>query len=125
MGEGIIKIKDRYLIWSSHVDEPVTSGMTLEELKEYWREEYGRHGMYSLEIALRRVEEKGTSSAFYESVEDHVRGNFAGPNRDPEDDSDEGLTVDEIYDAYCLFKPVRGGWMPTWDEVDPKEDGDA
>jgi hypothetical protein len=104
----IFKLKDRYLEYSTVVDAPVTSGMTLDEFREHYREEYGRKGMQGLEQRLQRVEEKGISAVLYKSVEDLLANNHAGPKECK-------LTVDEIYRAYCLFEEVRG-WKVEWIE---------
>lgn len=106
MGRGIVKIKDHYLEWSTIVDAPVTFGMSLAELEEHIRYEYGRSGLRDLPERLARVEQYGTSF-IGTSVEDVLRGNRAGPD-------EQALTADEIYQAYCLCEPIRDGWrVPT------------
>ena len=89
----IIKIKDRYFEYSTVVDAPVTYGMTLDEFKKYYTEEYGRSSEVNLKQRLERVESKGTSSYMDESVEATISGNVAGENG-------KSLTVDEIYEKY-------------------------
>lgn len=60
----IIKVKDEkfnkdyYMEWSTIVDAPVTYGMSLDEFKEYYKEQYGIKGMEGLEDRMTRVEEK-------------------------------------------------------------------
>lgn len=90
MGKGevmpryIVKIphegQDYYLDWSTIVDAPVTYGLTLEEFKEYCREEYGRQRIESFDFKQRmeRVEEKNTSSLLHDSAEDVMSCNRAG-----------------------------------------------
>jgi hypothetical protein len=102
----IIKIEDYYLDWSTIVDAPITFGLDLKRFNKYYEEEYGRVGMLNLPERLNRVDEKGTSSLDYESVEDLIDFNRAGPN-------ESCLTLDEIYSAYCLKKPIRNNWLPS------------
>lgn len=80
MGTFIIKLADHYLEWSSIVDAPVTHGMTLEEFKAYYRDEYGRND-FELKFPRRlaRVEQKGTSAHDSADVDDLIWGNCAGP----------------------------------------------
>lgn len=49
MGRYVVKHGDMVLVWSSIVDAPITMGMTLDELRAWWREEYGRSGLADLE----------------------------------------------------------------------------
>jgi hypothetical protein len=90
----IIKIKDRYLEWSTIVDAPVTYGMTLDELKSYIKSEYGTQGLADLPNRLKRVEGTGTSS-FVSTLQNTLDGNRAGEN-------ETTLTIDEIYQKYCV-----------------------
>ena len=101
----IIKIRDHYLEWSTVSDAPETFGMTLTEFRDYYRDEYGRASMDSLDKRLSRVEQNGVSALNYKSVADLIRTNRAGP-------SESTLTIDEIYEAYCLRRPIRDGWLP-------------
>lgn len=99
----IVKIKDYYLEWSTIVDAPVTYGMSLDEFKAYYQEEYGRDGMRDLDQRLQRVERYGSSHVEGRSAEDILSINRAGP-----DETD--LTFDEIYQAYCLGQPIEDEW---------------
>jgi len=74
----IVKLEDRYIIWSTIVDAPITFGMTLEELTEYVRDESGRRGIEELKSRLERVELRGTSSMLDRSAVDTVWLNRAG-----------------------------------------------
>jgi len=100
------KAGPRYLEWSTVVDAPVTFGMTLEEFRDYYRDEYGRRGMAELERRLARVEAQGSSAHEGSAAEDVIAGNRAGPN-------DRRLSRAEIYRAYCLREPIRKGWVPA------------
>lgn len=86
--------KSYYLEWSTIVDAPVTSGMSLEEFRGYFRDEYGRKSMADLEDRLKRVEEKGTSSIMHDSVDDVIALNRAGKE-------ETRLTLEQIIEGYC------------------------
>jgi hypothetical protein len=98
MGHSIIKLndgtRDYYLEYSGIVDAPLTYGMTLEEFKEYYRDEYGRDGFKRLEQRLSRVEEKGTSNYSDASVDDTILCNRAGKN-------ETRLTKQQMIEMYC------------------------
>ncbi|MBW1799374.1 MAG: hypothetical protein JRJ85_01460 [Deltaproteobacteria bacterium] len=95
MGEGIIKIRDKYLAWSTIWDKPITPGMTLEELKEYIKEKYGEEGLLKLPARLERVAMYGTSFICDKDLEGTIFLNRAG-----EDETQ--ITADEIYRRYCI-----------------------
>jgi hypothetical protein len=110
MGNYIVKIKDHYLEWSTIMDAPVTFGMDRVELQAHIAEEYGLHGVDTLPERMARVNVKGVSSYNHDSVEELISGNRAGPN-------EKELTLEEIYQAYCLMNPIRDGWkVPTMEE---------
>ena len=90
----LVKIKDRYFEWSTISDAPNTYGMTLDELHEYIKEEYGRQGLESLPKRLERVEAKGCSAYEYPSVADFLSCNRAGPD-------ETEISLDEIYRLYA------------------------
>lgn len=98
MPKYIIKLSEEntswYLEYSSVVDAPITYGMSLEEFKEYYQEEYGRSSMAELENRLQRVEERGTSSHVDTSVEEQLAFNRAGEN-------ETCLSIKEIINKYC------------------------
>jgi len=81
------------------VDAPVTYGMSLEEFREYYRDEYGRRSMEALDERLVRVEEKGTSSQIHASVDDLLQNNRAG-------DNEACISKQEIIRKYCLECPT-------------------
>ena len=93
MGRAIVKIKDKYFVWSSIVDAPITYGMTVAELKAWHKLEYGKS--VDVEQRLKRVEERGTSYIDCRSVEEVIRMNRAG-------DNETCLTADEIYEKYVM-----------------------
>lgn len=73
----IIKLDDHYLEWSTIVDAPVTYGMTLEQFKHYYKDEYGAEGMRRLGERLQRVDDHGCS-AFGETLDALLAFNRAG-----------------------------------------------
>lgn len=66
-----------YFEWSTVCDDFRTYAMTLEEFKEYYREEYGRSSMNELEHRLKRVELVGTSSRLHDSMESVIKGHYS------------------------------------------------
>ena len=94
MGRFIIKLKDLYFEWSTIVDAPVTYGMTLDELREYIKEEYGNEGLEQLPQRLERVKQHGTSEYLCKSVEDICTVNHAGEN-------EECISLEQIYELYA------------------------
>ncbi len=78
MGNPIVKLEGKYLVWSTVCDAPVTPGMTLGELEEYVRFRYGQQGLADLPARLARVEAKGTSSMDDSSAEETIWLNRAG-----------------------------------------------
>lgn len=61
MGQFIVKLEGKYFEWSTIVDAPVSSPMTLEELKAHTLAEFGRVGYDELDARLERVEQNGFS----------------------------------------------------------------
>lgn len=116
----IVKINNQYLEWSTIVDAPVTFGMSLDEFKEYYSDEYGEAGMNGLSERLKRVEEKGVSSYLDGSVSSLVSFNRAGPK-------ETHLPLRLIKKAFCDRIPVvdkghkwdlmEGGWKESWQGV--------
>jgi len=105
MGKYIIKLndgeKDYYLEYSSVVDAPTSFGMSLEEFKEFYRDEYGREGFDRLEQRLKRVEEKGTSEHNADNVDDTIGCNRAGKR-------ETRLTKQQIIEVYCKQSVPEG-----------------
>ena len=93
MGNCIMKLNDRYLIWSTVVDAPTTELMTLEDFEAYYRDQHGRHGMEGLPHRMERVEAKGNS--FFDNMtnDDVICGNRAG-----EDETE--LTKEQIIEQF-------------------------
>lgn len=55
------------------------SGLTLEQLKEWYELEYGKRGMLDFDLRIGLCMAKGTSSLIDDSLEECVRSNRAGP----------------------------------------------
>jgi len=104
VGRFIVKLHDYYFEYSTVVDAPVTFGMSLDEFKEYYQYRYGTVGMSDLPDRLERVEAKGTSCYNDDDAADTLSCNRAGPN-------ESELTVEQIYQAYCLRQPILDGWL--------------
>lgn len=85
----------RYMAWSTIVDAPVTYGLTLEEFKSYYQEEYGRQGMFELDGRLDRVERFGTSCRYGRNADELIKHNRAGKD-------ETCLSRDQIIDYYCI-----------------------
>lgn len=97
MGRGFIKLndgtRDWYLEWSTVVDAPVTHGMSLDELRDLVRDEYGNEGLRSLPDRLARLDKTGTS--FHnDSVDGVIAFNRAGID-------ETCLTKDQIIAMFC------------------------
>lgn len=104
MGRCVIKIKDMYFEWSTIVDAPVTFGLTLDEMRQSIKEDYGQRGLEHFESRLEQIEQIGTSWNNGTTLESTVSCNRAGPD-------ETELTIDEIYKAYGLREPIKDGWI--------------
>lgn len=93
-------IGPQYLEWSTIVDAPITAGMSLDEFKQYYLEEYGRQSFPGLEERLARVEMKGTSDRLSDDLEDLIVPNRAGKN-------ETSISIEQIIDFYCI-RSCRG-----------------
>lgn len=101
MGRAIIKINDThrayYLEWSSVVDAPISRGLTLSELTERVRLEYGEDGVRALPDRLARVEKRGHS--LIGSDEASTVAGFISGNRAGADETE--LSLEQILTHYC------------------------
>lgn len=94
MPKFIVKLgDDKYCEWSTVVDAPVTPIVTLDELHEYYRQQYGEAGMEGLPARLARVEATGCSAFDRMTAEELIQGNRAGPR-------EKELTLAEIIESY-------------------------
>lgn len=85
---------DYYLEWSTIVDSPVTYGMSLQEFKNYYKEEYGRSGLLDLDQRLALVEKNGISSM----NNSHTLNWLLSQHVDK-------LTPEQILQKYCIDRP--------------------
>lgn len=92
---------DCYVIWSTTVDAPISSTMTLEELKEHISEEHGREGVRRLPDRLARADATGTSSIHGCTLGALVACNRAGPR-------EKKLTLQQIIKRYAPPKRSTG-----------------
>lgn len=97
MGQFIVKLAGRYIVWSTVVDAPVTYGMTLDELREHVQQRDGSNGLAALASRLERVEQYGTSSPHHESPDEVMWLNRAGRN-------ETALTKAQIIEHYIKRK---------------------
>lgn len=97
MPESIVKLTDagveRYLIWSTIVDAPVSDTLTRADVEATYQHQPG----FSERMA--RVEKHGTSCREPTSVEDLVAFNRAGRG-------EACLTLDQILDHYVRGYPL-------------------
>lgn len=98
MPQYVVKIgPDRYLLWSTVVDAPITYGMSRQEMKEHLVLETPVERDLALEQARRRLaraDVRGTSSMVgHESAESLMSYNRAGPG-------ESCLPVDELIRKY-------------------------
>lgn len=113
MPQYIIRLDDAgvayYLVWSTVVDAPITMGGTREQLKRYYRNEYGRNGMRDWKERMRRVDAKGVSSHHHESVDELIAFNRAGEN-------ESCLSKEQIIDHYIRGNPRAVGTQDLGDD---------
>lgn len=76
MGRIICKIyddksnTDLYFEWSTIVDAPLTKGMSLQDFRQYYKEEYGNRGLEEFNRKwISEVEKYGTSAGIGHSVQ--------------------------------------------------------
>lgn len=75
------------------------SGLTLDELKEWYKEEYGNNGMMELDQRLERVLKKGTSAINDTDLKDTISCNRAGKN-------EEYMSYQKFIDKFLVINPV-------------------
>jgi hypothetical protein len=90
MSKTILKIKNKYVVWSSVVDAPSAVYETAQELKEYLKHLVDDS---SLQEIVELTEKTGCSHPRYSSVEEFIAFNRAGPH-------EECLTLQQIIDMY-------------------------
>lgn len=83
----------RYLIWSSIVDAPITYGATLEQIRNYWKEEHGRRGLEDLDRDI-----FNNPDSWWTDLREVSGANRAG-------EGETKLTDEQIVKHYFLDKP--------------------
>jgi hypothetical protein len=103
MPKFVVKLKDKYLEWSTVVAAPVTRGMTREQMARYLMQRETELAERSVEEVLKRADEYGTSRfPWEEGIRAALVCNRAG-------DGEVEITQDEIYEKYCTPKAEGGG----------------
>ena len=99
MGNAIVKIRDKYMLWSTSWDKPVGWAMTQQQFVDFYRVRHGNaamgdwYGMGDFQRRMDRVEDTGCSM-IAETLDEFIVANRAGPD-------ETELTMDEIYEEYC------------------------
>ncbi len=87
---------ERYLIWSTVVDAPITFGLPLDEFEDYIRETQDQEdARYFRDVLLPRLEHNTTTSQMEPTVEELVTFNRAGIDQTT-------LTLEQIVDFFCI-----------------------
>lgn len=101
MGKCIYKVddngKERFIVWSSVVDGPVTFALTAEEIEAYLVEEAVERAKRDVREMLERTRRTGTSSYDGGSLADEGGANRAGPD-------ETCLSADELFEFYVRRK---------------------
>jgi hypothetical protein len=101
MGKGIFKVddngKERFLVWSSVVDAPVSFACSAKDVVAMFVEASRERAVVEAQAMVERARECGTSSRLDVTLADVACGNRAGP-----DESE--LTEDEIIEFYVRRK---------------------
>ena len=81
MAQYIVHHKGAYNIYGTIADGAYfESALTLNQLKQYIKEEFGEQGLRNLPQRLERAQQKGTSSINANSLEETLLCNRAGKN---------------------------------------------
>src|SRR5262245_38104891 len=109
MSRTILRLRDKYLEWSSVTNSPVTFGVEASTFIAYLRMTYGPEGLKDRAIDLEWARKYGVGQrlASYDRTRNLVKfieGNRAGPD-------EAELNLYEIYQAYCERKPIRDNWL--------------
>lgn len=96
-GRCIIKLKkddqEWYLEWSSTIDAPITFAMSKEEMTIWLRKQ--RWFDFEIENLMKQLDKTGCGLPNVKSVEDLIKDNRAGENK-------ECLTYEQIVEKFCL-----------------------
>lgn len=75
------------------------SGLTLDELKTWYKEEYGQQGMIGLDERIERALKKGTSSMMDKDLKECVSCNRAGPN-------ESKMSYEDFINKFLVINPA-------------------
>jgi hypothetical protein len=95
-------IGDRYLMWSTIVDAPVTYGMEREEFLAWYKDEYGARGEVD-PIIMYSVDKHGLpplALTYWKTIRNLVAYNRAG-------DDEATISLGEIIRRYCIEIPNK------------------
>lgn len=106
MGWTILKVsrpdeEEKFLVWSSITDSPITFSCTAEEAINFFVEDAAERMRKEATEMIERARERGTSSRLGGTVAATISANRAGPN-------EVEMSVDEVFEFY-----VRRNEQPT------------
>ena len=83
MSEILIHHNGVFNFYNTVSDGPrFVSGLTLEQVRIFTKEEYGNQGLKNLSERIKRAIEKGTSSYDHDSLDETIQLNRAGINEE-------------------------------------------
>lgn len=92
-----------YNLYTTVADGPwFVHGITLEQLQEITKEEFGASGLRDLPDRLERAHKTGCSAISGETLEECIRCNRAGPK-------ESRIPVDEFIAKYLSLPPHKEG----------------
>jgi hypothetical protein len=94
MANYIVKIQDRYLLWSTVVDAPTSAAMKLSDFTTFYTSEYGTKAHQEFVVRMQHVQTHGNSSLLPRLSNNELLANNKAGN------GDTHLTEQEIYDQY-------------------------
>jgi hypothetical protein len=99
MADLILHKAGAYNLYTTVADGPCfESALTLDQLREYIREQYGQSGIDRLHGRLERAHKNGCSSMLGETLEECIACNRAGPN-------EAHISLDEFVARYLTLTP--------------------
>lgn len=110
MSKYVIKLRDRYLEWSTVTGSPTTFGMTRVEMAQYLFQKGTEELTQEIREQIARADKYGTSADPPASVERVILCNRTGEN-------EEGRSPDEIYAKYCPPAPPGRADAPEYTET--------
>lgn len=94
----LIKLaEDEYVVWSTVVDAPITWVGTMDDMRSFYKEEYGNSGLRNLEADLELIKEED----WLRRLERVSNYNRAGPN-------ETQISTDEIRKRFASPESYKG-----------------